>query len=140
MIAWYIKYSDNTYRNNSTPEVNRDTLSPRPGGGQETDTSQSVASFWDTRTISRRIRYTGILTKLPNTINSTTASAEIQENPSRVNAAPIIPRMNNGIRRITRPMRRIIARTEIGPAEKKRIPSAHDQSPHIPGFVQTIAA
>jgi hypothetical protein len=58
-----------------------------------------------------------MLTKLPNSISSTTASAEIHENPSRVNAAPMIPRMSSGMNMIKRAIRKIITNTERGPAE-----------------------
>ena len=69
------------------------------------------------------MRYTGIFTKLPNIISRITASAEVQENPSLVNAGPIIPRINSGRIRIKSTKRMIIAITEIGVAEKIRMPS-----------------
>jgi hypothetical protein len=69
------------------------------------------------------MRYTGIFTKLPIIISTTTARAEVQEKPSLVNAAPIIPRINSGRMRINSKRRMMIAITEIGVAEKIRMPS-----------------
>ena len=139
MIAPYIMYSD-THIGITAPPRFMDTMVSQTGvDAQGTQTSKSEISFWYTWTISRRIRYIGIFTKLPNTIKMTSASAEIQENPSLVKAAPMIPRTSKGMRIIASPTRRIIMSMEIGPAEKKRTLSLMT-TPQTPGFVQIIAA
>jgi hypothetical protein len=139
MIVPYNMYSDTHIGITAPPRLMDTNVSQTGVDEQGTHTSKSEVSFRDTWTISRRIRYNGIFTKLPNTIKRTMASAEIQENPSLVKAAPIIPKIIKGMKIMASPIRSTIMRIEIGPAEKKRTPPLMT-IPHTPGFVQIIAA
>jgi hypothetical protein len=116
-IAWYSIYTETARGMTAPPRLTKIVVS-HTGEGELCKYSPVIEdSGGGIRIMSRRILYTGIFTKLPNNIRKTIASAEIHENPNRVNAAPITPRISSGTMRITRAIKRTIANIESGPAE-----------------------